>query len=126
MYEFLEAEVLRAIRKNEDVALSRSRPVLRERVTVWIKEVLADPSVCSAHCCRSGFNRAGVTRVLYGDQPEYVDVDAVIPPPVCSDCGEFGLRVIELPSCCHFAIVDSATLCEGCVRNHFDLCDALP
>lgn len=124
MDDFLEDETLTAIRENRTVVLSKSRPVLRDRITSWIKELLSGPVVCARHCCRAGFNRAGITRLLFGDSPQYVDVDAVVPPPVCSECGEFGCQRTELPNCVHFTDVDAAILCSGCLRNHCELCDA--
>ena len=126
MEEFLEQEVLTAVKENREVMLSTSRPVLRNRVTTWIQEVLQDPLVCSEKCCLSGFNRAGVTRVLYGDSPKFVDVDAVVPPPVCSECGEIGLSRTELPECDHFLDLDSAILCSGCLHNHINMCSVPP
>ena len=71
--------------------------------------------------CRSGFDRAGVTRLLYGD-PTVPDVDALIPPALCDDCGELGLRRLAVPSCEHFDGVAIATLCDGCFTNHNTLC----
>ena len=42
---FIEQEVATALRENRVVQLSKSRPVLRNRVVAWIKEVLGDPTV---------------------------------------------------------------------------------
>ena len=89
MDEFLETEAKTAIAEKRTIVLSASRPVLRDRVTAWIKEAILDPNVCSTACCRSAFNRAGVTRLLYGAYSENIDVDAVVGPPVCIECGEF-------------------------------------
>jgi len=121
--EFLETEVLTAVREGRDVMLTRSKPIIRDRVTAWIKDVLVDPAVCSEACCRSGFNRAGITRLLYGEQPKHVDVDAYVPPPTCNDCGEFGCLVSELPKCIHFVDSEPVVLCQGCEHNHLTLCE---
>ena len=56
---------------------------------MWVKEMMEDSEICAEHCCRSGFDRAGISRALYGE-PSRVDVDGFIPPPVCVDCGELG------------------------------------
>lgn len=123
--EFLQKEVEIAIRENRGVVLSKSRPVLRNKITMWIKEVVADPIICAEHCCKTGFSRAGLSRVLYGDDAVAPDVDEVIPAPVCVDCGEFGALCDDLPNCEHFADVSASVLCGGCLVNHVTLCDAL-
>ena len=41
--DFLESEVRTAVRENRAVVLSKSLPVLRDRVATWIKEALVDP-----------------------------------------------------------------------------------
>ena len=33
-----------------------------DRMTTWIKELIADPIICAESCCRSGFERAGIGR----------------------------------------------------------------
>lgn len=119
--DFLESEVRTAVRENRDVVLSKSLPILRDRVAMWIKEVLMDPVICEERCCRSGFDRAGVTRLLYGDLT-VPDVDALIPPALCDDCGEPGLRRLDVPLCEHFDGVVTTTLCNGCFTNHNTLC----
>ena len=58
-------------------------PVLRERMTIFIKEAMADPDIYAEHCCRSGFERSGVFSVLFGDGDVLPDVDRVVPPAVC-------------------------------------------
>ena len=123
--DFLEKEVATAIRENRGVVLSKSRPVLRNNIAMWIKEVVADPVICSEHCCKTGFSRAGVARVLYGEDAVPPDVDDVIQPPVCADCGEFGKLCTELPDCEHFVDVIEAILCDSCLHNHASLCDVV-
>ena len=123
MDEFLEGEAKTAIQEKRTIVLSTSRPVLRDRVTTWIKEAILDPNICSAACCRSAFNRAGVTRLLYGAYSENIDVDAVVDPPTCIDCGEFGTETDDVPACSHFTDIDRAILCKGCFMNHNNLCD---
>ena len=126
--EFLEAEVQKALRERRTVRLDTSRPVLRDRVTAWIKEIIVDPVVCAERCCRSGFVRAGVNRVLYGDT-EGVDVDGHAQASgvdytvfVCDDCGEHGNLYTTVPSCQHFAASKRAVLCDGCFSNHTNIC----
>ena len=120
--EFMESEVATAIREGRGVVLSRSRPVLRNKVTLWIKEVVADPTICAAKCCKSGFARAGLSRLLYNDTDVVPDVDVVVPPPVCEECGELGQLRDELPVCDHFFGSETAVLCTGCLTNHRTLC----
>ena len=119
--EFLESEVRTAVRENRGVVLTKSLPVLRDRVAMWIKEVLVDPVICDERCCKSGFDRAGVTRVLYGHKVA-ADVDLFIPPAFCDDCGEIGVCRADVPPCEHFDGIDIATLCDGCFANHNTLC----
>lgn len=124
--DFLEKEVATALREGRAVVLSKSRPVLREKVTLWIKDLLVDPNICAERCCRTGFERSGVLRALYGaDVAPNADVDSVIAPPTCDDCGELGQRYWELPGCEHFQNSDSAVLCGGCMANHNSLCERL-
>ena len=122
--EFMEQEVTTAIRENRTVLLSKSRPVLREKITLWIKEALADPIICAEKCCRAGFDRAGVLRVLVGSQMP-ADVDRLVAPPVCMDCGELGQPCTDVPNCVHFVNVDTAMMCAGCIDNHNTLCEQL-
>ena len=120
--EFLEAEVRVAIRENRGVVLSRSRPVLRDRMAMFVKEVVADPAICAERCCRSGFERAGVTAVLYGDGT-VPDVDHLLVPASCDECGERGFPRRDSPSCVCFADDDTPTLCDGCFSNHETVCE---
>lgn len=120
--EFLEKEVATAVRENRAVLLSKSRPVLRENVTMWIKEAVADEHICAERCCISGFARAGIMRLLYGHDQVSPDVDTVIPPRRCDECGELGFMCHELPNCEHFQNVESACLCDGCLHNHRNMC----
>lgn len=122
--DFLQKEVEVAVKEGRDVTLSRSRPVLRNKVTTWIKECIMDPSVCSAHCCESGFRRAGVLRVLLGDCAG-VDVDSYVSPPVCSECGEPAIPRDDVPVCGCFADGEPRLLCDGCFHNHSTLCDPI-
>ena len=105
--------------------LSKSRPVLRNKIAMWIKEVVEDPEICAEHCCKTGFSRAGVARILYGNNAVPPDVDDVVPAPVCDDCGEFATLCTELPECVHFVDRTSAVLGEGCRHNHISLCDVV-
>ena len=89
---------------------------------MWIKEAVADPLICAEHCCKSGFARAGVMRVLYGHADIVPDVDVLVPPVYCAECGECGTIYNDLPECHHFENVTTATLCAGCVDNHRSLC----
>jgi len=120
--EFAEQEIRTAIQENRAVMLSKSRPVLRHRTTLYIKECLADPSVCAERCCRTGFDRAGITRVLYGNTDVLPDVDNFIPPTSCDECGEFALARDDTPDCQCFADGHSALLCEQCFENHNMIC----
>lgn len=54
--EYLQTEVQAAIREGRDVSLSRSRPVLRNKVTSWIKDCITDPLVCGHIAVRLDFN----------------------------------------------------------------------
>jgi len=121
--EFAESEVRTAIRENRPVILNKSRPVVRDRVTTYIKETLQDPLICAENCCRSGFDRAGITRVLYGDNVQ-ADVDNFVAPVVCTECGESALPGVTAPQCSCFADDDVATLCSGCFAMHNELCPA--
>ena len=69
-----------AIRENREVVLSKSRIVLRDQIAMWVKEIISDPAICSAHCCKCGFDRAEVSRVLYWVSDGIPDVDSVVPP----------------------------------------------
>ena len=120
--EFVEGEVRLAIRENRSILLSKSRPVLRERMTVFIKEVMADPDICAEHCCRSGFERSGVFSVLFGDGDVLPDVDRVVPPAVCKECGESGFVRSDPPPCTCFDLNAQPILCSGCYANHVELC----
>lgn len=120
--DFLEKEVRQAIRENRSVVLSRSRIVLRKNVTMFIKEALADPNICAERCCRSGFERAGILRVLLGARGGVPDVDLIVPPRMCDECGELADSTLDLPECSCFENVDAATLCAGCHNNHTVLC----
>ena len=64
---------------------------------MWVKEIISDPAICSAHCCKCGFDRAGGSLVLY-----VTEFPMVIPPPQCAECGELAIPRSELPSCEHF------------------------
>lgn len=123
--DFMEKEVATSIKEGRAVVLSKSRPVLREKITLWIKEAVTDPVICAAHCCQTGFARAGITRLLYGHAQVEPDVDRVVAPAVCADCGELGRKCDDLPDCEHFAELDTATLCNGCLTNHRELCVSL-
>ena len=127
--EFLEAETQKAVKEGRTVQLPTSRPVLRDRVTAWIKEIVADPIICAERCCRSGFVRSGVNRVLYGDT-EGIDVDRHTQPSdidytvfVCDECGEHGNLFTSVPPCQHFVSVKRTVLCDGCRYNHTYNCD---
>lgn len=125
--DFFEKEVQTAVHEGRLVKLSKSRPILRDRTTAWLKEILADPIICAATCCRSGFSRAGIARLLWDDHDADVDVDEVIPSVFgnCTECGELGKKVNELPPCSHFVDCDSAMLCSGCLNNHTELCEPI-
>ena len=122
--DFLEQEVAIALREKRVVQLSKSRPILRNRVVGWIKEVIADPLTCGARCCTVGFQRAGIAAALYGELTENIEVEKVSPGslPKCSECGELGTVISDLPVCGHFTDVEIAVLCVGCLRNHKELC----
>lgn len=129
--EFLEVEAQTAVREHRTVQLSTSRPVMRDRVTCWIKEIVNDPVICAERCCRSGFTRSGITRVLYGDDAK-ADVDAWVERSdidytafQCSECGEVGLLFTTPPPCDHFTNLKRAVLCDGCFQNHTNLCAAV-
>lgn len=123
--DFLQKEVQTAVKENRTIVLSRSRPVLREKLTMWIKEALMDPVICAEKCCKSGFERAGVLRALFGEQSCDPDVDSLIPRVMCDECGEPGIRRWRLPPCAHFAQMFSVALCDSCVTNHATLCDVV-
>lgn len=127
-YDFIEAEAHAAVREGRQVRLTTSRPVLRDRVTTWIKELVADEYICAERCCRSGFVRAGINRVLYGDA-DGIDIDKLVQPSEidysvfdCQECGERGRLYTELPECDHFVNKKRAILCAGCFTNHSQLC----
>ena len=120
--EFRANEIRVAIRENRGVVLSKSKPVLRNRVTMYIKEALEDPNICAASCCWSGFARAGVTRVLYNDQDVVPDVDETVPLRTCDDCGESARFLCDTPTCSCFEEDARPVLCEGCFYNHCNLC----
>ena len=120
--EFSEEEVRTAIREHRGVLLSKSRPILRDRITIFIKETLADPAICAERCCRSGFDRSGVTRALYGDSVIPPDVDGIVPPLVCTECGESAIPHDTVPQCACFDVGSAVTLCQGCFLNHDELC----
>ena len=92
---------------------------------MWVKEIISDPAICSAHCCKCGFDRAGVTCALYGVSDGMPDVDSILPLPQCTECSELAVARSELPSCEHFAEMDIATLCNGCYDNHANICAAV-
>jgi len=120
--DFMESEVRAAVREGRGVLVSKSRTVLRDRVTTYIKECCADPVLCAEHCCRVGFDRAGITRVLYAEDHVHADVDQYIPPSVCIECGELAIANDFPPGCECFDDDDSTTLCAGCFENHRTLC----
>ena len=122
--DFFEGEAATAIREGRVIQLSKSRPVLRDRVVTWMKELLADRTVCGADCCRIGFDRAGITAALYNILPANIELQLVAPSalPFCEECGEMGSKVVT-PDCEHFVHRDTAILCKGCVSNHISLCE---
>lgn len=121
--EFRETEVRAAVKEHRTVMLSKSRPVLRDRITMYIKECLADPVICAAHCCRTGFERAGVLRVLGFDSAVVPDVDNIVPPCLCDECGEHAVPRADVPECVCFSHGQPPkTLCDGCFTNHDTLC----
>lgn len=83
----MENEVRVAVCEGRGVVLQKSRPLLRDKMTMYIKEVLADPLVCAEHCCYSGFRRAGTTQVLYKDDSVAPNLDQFVPPSMCQECG---------------------------------------
>ena len=121
--EFVEGEVRVAIRENRGVVLSKSKPVLRTNITIYIKEALLDPLICAEHCCRSGFDRAGVTKILYGEHARQPDVDGIVPARACNECGEPAPVPLDLPRCACFTDSPDIILCPGCHDNHNNLCE---
>ena len=119
--EFLEEELRAAIRENRSISLATSRPVLRNRMATFIKDVVEDPSICAEHCCLSGFRRAGITRVLYNDGTAVPDVDQFVEPLVCQECGEAAQKSYDIPCSC-FSPDCVPVLCDGCFHNHENLC----
>ena len=115
---FLQKEVETAVAENRGVTLSRSRPILRDKVTLWIKEVLADPELCSERCCRAGFVRSGVLGTLFG-------VEENGPQAHCEDCGELGRSRYDLPDCAHFEGMVNFVLCNGCMQHHRTFCEVV-
>ena len=65
------------------VVLSPSKQNLRECSAMWIKETLLDPAICSQHCCRVGFEQAGVMHALgYDDITTHTpDIDGFVAAP---------------------------------------------
>ena len=120
--EFMEKEVQTAVRENRGVILSKSRPILRDKITLFIKECLQDPDICSENCCTSGFRRAGIMRILYDDDGQSPDVDNVLPPLTCDECGELAHPSRLNPPCACFSADTLVTLCQGCRDNHAQLC----
>lgn len=120
--EFCESELRAAIRENRGILLSKSRPLLRDRITMFIKECLQDPEICAEHCCKSGFDRAGISRVILGDHGTCPDVDEHVPPSSCAECGEFAVSRDKMPSCECFSEGSVVPLCDGCFSNHTELC----
>ena len=119
--EFLEGELRTAIQENRTITLSKSKPVLRDRMTTFIKEVVEDPNICAERCCLSGFRRAGITRVLYDDDSVLPDVDQFVAPVVCQECGEPAHKTGDIPCNC-FTYDSVPILCVGCFTNHENLC----
>ena len=122
MDDFMEHEVRIAIQENRSVVLSKSRPVLRDRMATYIKECLADPTICAEHCCKAGFSRAGVLFALYGEGDRLPDVDALVRYPRCEECGEPAKHRDDMPECECFADGQLKPLCDGCHHNHSTLC----
>ena len=121
--EFMQREVQTAVRENRGVVLSKSRIVLRDQVTMYIKECLGDPNICAERCCLSGFERAGIIRLLYGRGERAPDVDAAVPPPLCDECGEYAAPQEHTPRCVCFSEDQDTNLCGGCFFNHSNLCE---
>ena len=119
--DFLEQEVLTAVREKRGGVLSTSKPILRDRSAMWIKETLLDPVICPQHCCRVGFERAGVMCALGYDNitSHSPDIDALLPAPgadlvPCADCSE--------PSPPAQSVVCSKHLYSDCLDNHTVQC----
>lgn len=123
MDDFLEAEVRTAIKEKRVVTLATSRPVLRDRMTMFIKECLADPVICAERCCRAGFSRAGVLFALFGEGDRPPDVNSLVPCPLCEECGEPAVQREHMPPCSCFPSGVLKLLCDGCFANHSTLCD---
>ena len=88
---------------------------------MWIKETVLDPVICSQHCCKVGFERAGVMRALGYDNitSHNPDIDALLPAPEadlvpCAYCSE--------PSPPAQCVVCSKYLCSDCLDNHTVQC----
>ena len=110
------------VHEKRGVVLSTSKPTLRDRSAMWIKETLLDPAICSQYCCMVGFERAGVMLALgYDDTTSHVqDIDAFVPAPEadlvpCADCLE--------PSPPAQCFVCRKLLCSDCLANHTVQCD---
>ena len=119
--DFLEQEVLTAVREKRGVILSTSKPILRDRSAMWIKKTLLDPAICSQHCCRVGFEWAGVMHALgYDDITSHIpDIGAFVPSPEanlvpCADCLE--------PSPPAQCVVCRKHLCSDFLANHTVQC----
>jgi len=121
--EHMEGEVRVAIQQGIGVSISNSRPLMRNNVTQWIKDCVTDPALCGEHCCRVGFERAGILQLLCSGNFRAPDIDSVVPPSVCLECGELAVRRDDVPTCNCFATVASALLCDGCFDNHNTRCD---
>lgn len=121
--DHMEAEVRAAIQQGMGVSIVSSRPLLRNNVTQWIKDCIADPALCGCRCCRAGFERAGILQVLLPGTFRAPDIDSLVPPAVCQECGELAVQRADLPTCSCFAAVDSAYLCDGCFDNHNNICE---
>lgn len=121
--EHLEGEIRAAIQQGQGITLTSSRPLLRNNVTTWIKECLADPELCGAHCCQVGFERAGILQLLCSGNFRAPDIDGIVDPSVCQDCGEPAVPRDDVPVCSCFEDVESALLCDGCFSNHNTRCD---
>ena len=105
------------MREERGVVLSTSKPILRDRSAMWIKETLLDPAICSQHCCRVGFEQAEVLCALrYDNITSHIpDIDAFVPAPEadlvpCADCLE--------PSPPAQCVVCRKHLCSDCLANH--------
>ena len=119
--EHAEEEIRTAVRENRGVVLSKSIPVLRDRVTMYIKEALSDSRICAETCCKSGFDRAGISRLLFGDDAP-ADIDRYVPQRACEECGEAAPVVLPEPDCGCFHDRATPVLCAGCHYNHNNLC----